>query len=168
MIDQPRYKFAEKWAEKLLKKYPYGSPPVDVWVIACGEGLEVELRYDWPATLKLHGVVQGTVIGINGKEARVRQRFTLAHELGHICPGHHRERGYVPTIDSPESEVNPYPQHLEREASSFANALLVPKALLVKALLQHRTIPPLSSVFEVSHQVMTIALNRTGLMSRLA
>jgi len=162
-----RYAYAEKMAEKLLRKYPHSKPPIDVHAVAKGERLDIEVRHDWPQGLKLHGLVQGRVIGVNGHEPWVRQRFTVAHEVGHFALGHRSDRRDVPTLDQPDVDDSPYPAHLEQEANWFANALLVPKVLLAASLLEHRTLPPLAAAFAVSQQVLTIALDRTKLLARL-
>jgi Zn-dependent peptidase ImmA (M78 family) len=61
---------------------------------------------------------------VNGRHATPRQRFTLAHELGHLrC--RHDGAVHVETIVTLDGKVtNPY----EIQANAFAGELLVPKA----------------------------------------
>jgi Zn-dependent peptidase ImmA (M78 family) len=58
---------------------------------------------------------------VNSDKPRVRRRFTIAHELGHLFMGH-LEGGQV-AIDESLNERAPQ----EREANAFAAGLLMPK-----------------------------------------
>lgn len=81
-----------------------------------------------------------------------RQRFTIAHELGHCC---------LSNIDPVEGHIQ---FRLEKDtapdeiaANTFAGALLVPEKQLsrIVQLLPSVDIPFLSDIFKVSEQVMT-------------
>lgn len=65
------------------------------------------------------------IVIVNADSARTRQKFTLAHELGHIIIPWHLGT-FIDEID--ESAVHPYNQYweLEREANKFASELLMP------------------------------------------
>lgn len=60
----------------------------------------------------------------NDSEGRKRNRFTIAHELGHILLGHEMKDGYYARSTSP---VKP---EMETEADSFAVRLLAPACVL--------------------------------------
>ncbi|WP_225768501.1 ImmA/IrrE family metallo-endopeptidase [Inquilinus sp. Marseille-Q2685] len=73
---------------EIIKRHQ-NSAPVDVFAIAKDLGLSVYLFDDWPDDLS--GVIAkdsespgGYLIGVNGKHARTRQRFTVAHEIAHF------------------------------------------------------------------------------------
>src|SRR6185312_712682 len=69
------------------------------------------------------------LIGINSSEASVRQRFTIAHELGHFVL-HPQKDAFVDfRKERGAGEVRP-PR--ERHADMFAAALLMPRKLLLK------------------------------------
>lgn len=55
-----------------------------------------------------------------------RQRFTIAHELGHILAADHQELHLDPDIQAKEQRVEP----TEMRANAFAAALLMPEAEL--------------------------------------
>ncbi|WP_354699015.1 ImmA/IrrE family metallo-endopeptidase [Paraconexibacter sp. AEG42_29] len=63
---------------------------------------------------------------VNGTEPRVRQRFTLAHELGHHWCGH--DGGMV--IDTIETVAGKTTTPYENEANAFAAEFLIPKVAL--------------------------------------
>jgi Zn-dependent peptidase ImmA (M78 family) len=69
------------------------------------------------------------LIGVNSSEAPVRQRFTIAHEIGHFIL-HPRQDAFVDfRKGTGKGEVKP-PR--ERHADMFAAALLMPRKTLVK------------------------------------
>jgi Zn-dependent peptidase ImmA (M78 family) len=69
------------------------------------------------------------LIGVNSSEAPVRQRFTIAHEIGHYIL-HPRKDAFVDfRKDRAATELKP-PR--ERQADMFAAALLMPRSQLLK------------------------------------
>lgn len=64
------------------------------------------------------------IIYFNDKNSRLRNRFTLAHEMGHIFLDHHFEYG-TPVLDGGELDGSLY-KRLENEANCFARNLLCP------------------------------------------
>lgn len=134
-----------------------GEPPVDIVAIARSLGLRV-VRHSgvnfWGAIYKEEGRY---VIGVNAHHHRVRQRFSVAHELAHFLK--HREligeglfeealyRGVVIGIE------------MEREANRLAGDFLIPKAMLEAAMDAGTTEPAqLAALFDVSGQAMAIQL----------
>jgi len=119
--------------------------------------------------LDVSGVVSidGTapIIRVNSDEPSLRQRFTIAHVLGHVSLGHL-------TMKSPEfrdpahnytmSNYDPK----ERDANRFAVALLMPEDA-VKAVIMRMTEPDikaLAEVFKVSKVAMSIRLKSLGVI----
>jgi Zn-dependent peptidase ImmA (M78 family) len=173
---------AEREAQRVLQRLGVVEPPIPVERIA--EFLGAELSYR-----PLEGDVSGllyrdgdrAVIGVNALVARTRQRFTIAHEIGHFLlhKGHEvivdklvhvnlRSNATVP-IASPEEE---------REANWFAAELLMP-ASLVRRLAREQVgrqvlvsapdlVSTLASRFAVSPQAMEYRLVNLGLLGRLA
>ena len=96
------------------------------------------------------------VIGVNQAHHPLRQRFTIAHELGHFLLGHglgeeHQEE----TVD----DVFDKPRPIEREANRFASALLMPEAWVKKHVKKDgMEIEQLAKAFGVSKQAATIRL----------
>jgi len=83
------------------------------------------------------------VLWVNGAQAPVRQRFTLAHELGHLRCGH-ATRVPVDTVETLAGRTAASP---EIQANAFAAELLAPAAG-VRALVTHE--PDLEDVVAVA------------------
>jgi hypothetical protein len=167
-MEKARHPFATKLAEKILKQHGIASWPVDPFAIAVTAGLSIQYVTTWPPTLS--GLLQGRAVGIRSQDARVRQRFTMAHELGHHFLAHAMMMEAPPTIDEPPAtEASLYAQHHEQEANTFAGALLMPSALLQRAVREPSLRAPklLAGAFEVSEAAMVIALQKTGLIKVL-
>ena len=107
------------------------------------------------------------VLWVNGTQAAVRQRFTLAHELGHVRCGHDH---HIP-VDTYETIGGRSTDSREVQANAFAAELLAP-ADGVRAALDGE--PSLEDVVAVAAAfgISTIAalyrLNTLGLTGRYA
>lgn len=115
-------------------------------------------------------------IGYNKNEHRVRNRFTIAHELGHYILGHYLEQNDV-FIDKSFSVLlrsnqpgEPNTIKLEREANEFAACLLMPEKLLRIQLLNidldytDDTVKLLAKKFDVSTTAMSFRLSNLQLL----
>ncbi|SDU46173.1 ImmA/IrrE family metallo-endopeptidase [Stappia sp. ES.058] len=147
--------------------------PVDVK--AAAEAIGVRVFYDeLPAGMS--GKIQRDENGkyyivANINEPDERQRFTIAHELGHYI--YHRSLIGDGVSDSPayraldESvyETTPLERFHETQANRFAANLLMPRALLRKAEAEHPDADPrrLAAFFGVSEDAMRI---RQGLPTK--
>jgi Zn-dependent peptidase ImmA (M78 family) len=106
------------------------------------------------------------VLWVNGTHAPVRQRFTLAHELGHLRCGHD---GTIP-VETFTTLGGKATDSREVQANAFAAELLAPAAG-VRAMVDGRE-PGLDDVVRIAaaHGVSTIAalyrLNSLGLTGR--
>jgi Zn-dependent peptidase ImmA (M78 family) len=67
-----------------------------------------------------------SLLFVNGRDASTRQRFTLAHELGHVRIGHDAA---LP-VESWETLSGGTTNRYEAEANAFAGQLLVPREAL--------------------------------------
>ena len=109
-----------------------------------------------------HG--DAAVLWVNGTQFRPRQRFTLAHELGHAWCGHD---GTL-EVDTVETLSGRTSNPLEIQANAFAGEFLVPKAGVQEALAGRR--PTLEEVvvlgahYGVSALVVLIRLIGAGLV----
>lgn len=92
-------------------------------------------------------------IAINGDDAPTRQRFTLAHEFGHIVGhGHH------------DTNLRGDRRLMEAVCDHFAGCLLIPRPWLKREWTSGRQdVDDLASYFGVSRQAMIVRLNATGL-----
>lgn len=102
----------------------------------------------------------GWVIAINGREAPVRQRFSSAHELGHIV--------LMPTPRKIEYCSDDKSSWVEKACDLFAGYILMPEEF-IKVFYQMDSMPYLEDVakaFHVSRQVAEIQLRLLGLPFR--
>lgn len=110
------------------------------------------------------------LIGINNSEAPVRQRFSIAHELGHFFL-HPKNDTFV----DHRKELNKYDtkSFKEVEADHFAAALLMPKKFLEEDVnklgckfISEKEIKILSHKYEVSDEAMTYRLINLHLFAK--
>lgn len=151
-------------AQQLLAKASVASVPIPVEELAHRLGVRVSR---WRFDDSLSGLVidldEGPVIGVNETHVQVRQRFTLAHELGHLLLGH-GESFYVDLQARPEDGDPPgYHGAFEREANDFAANLLMPAADVRTAYHSDRSPEALARTFEVSDLAMRYRLANLGL-----
>ena len=124
-------KTAEMRARELMSKH-WAGYPVDPWLIADREGLEV--RYSSTLPDDVAGVIarespeSPIIVMINRNDSLRRPRFTLAHELGHYTKlkdeGRINNRlGFVEHRDELSSQGT---DPIEIDANKFAAELLMP------------------------------------------
>ena len=165
-------------AERLLTECGELSFPIRIERIAKALKLDV-LQMDLEPDIAGMLISDGTSsrICVRKADARVRRRFTIAHEVGHFYLGHkfsgdqqvHVDRGHVIRFRSPKSSTGE--DLMEVEANQFAASLLMPEGLLreqVKARggapVSDTTVSSLAHDFDVSEQSMTIRLTVLGLL----
>lgn len=87
-----------------------------------------------------------------------RQRFTIAHELGHILLGH------VGRYQLVNREPSPSDNPIESEANVFASRLLAPACVLWA--LNARTPEQIAALCRISHQAASFRAERMELLYR--
>lgn len=150
--------------ELLLESGQYYQVPVDVEAVlslceikhvdSTFEQLEVRPEYADKGEILGLVLLDGDDVGVFYKatDSEHRQRFTMAHELGHCClHGDSLRNGYV------EYRTNfTIGEQKEIEASTFAGALLIPEHSLRNVI--NRLLKPslngLARIFNVSIPVM--------------
>ena len=97
---------------------------------------------------------KNAVIYYSNKDSSNRQRFTIAHELGHICKHLVPDSSDYPYIDWRIEEESS--NHKEMEANIFAGELLIPLPKLKEIYLSMtlQTSPELAKIFGTSVNVM--------------
>lgn len=167
-----RKKLIQMKVEELLKKSEITTLPIPVEKIARTLGLEV--KYE-PLEGDLSGCIvrQGgkAIIGINSQQHENRQRFTLAHEIGHYLL-HQEDDMFVDhafKMNRKGSSTNGACSFVESEANCFAAELLMPTHFLQKDLQQGEIdvagdslIYRLSTRYKVSTQALTLRLVALG------
>lgn len=147
-------KYIEELATQAIDHVDFKDLPVPIEQIAESFHLEV---VPFPFHDKLSGLLKKDdgVIGVNESHHPLRQRFTIAHELGHFLLGHGMGEDNRDAID--EAFDSPRPQ--EREANYFASCLLMPEEWVKKEVKKNGLdIEKLSKSFNVSKQAITIRL----------
>jgi Zn-dependent peptidase ImmA (M78 family) len=157
--------------EMLLKEHGLTSIPIDVDQVASILGAEIrsdKLQDDLSGfAYQKHGT---RLIGVNSEEPYFRQRFTIAHELGHLFLHKQKSVNYDQGImlmrDSHSREGTDVK---EIEANRFAAELLMPEEQIRKDLSSRgridlmtddsrEIIGELADRYEVSFQAMAIRL----------
>jgi len=162
----------ETTAQQLLDEHGLSELPVPVEMIAEQSGAAVRYRtFDGDVSGLLLRTEDGIIIGVNSTHPKTRQRFTIAHELGHLLL-HKEELLHVDesaSIRFRDEESSLATKADEIEANQFASELLMPAHLVWKEidalpddLDPEDAIPVLAERFEVSEQAMTLRLNRLG------
>jgi Zn-dependent peptidase ImmA (M78 family) len=128
-------------ARRLLEKYHVTSAPVPVERIAKAEGAVVQYA---PLDDELSGMAyirdDRAIIGVNAIHHPNRQRFTVAHEIGHLVlhRSHISEQVHVDKVSAFALNRDPKAatgtDALEIEANAFAAELLMPEKILREAL----------------------------------
>lgn len=159
---EPNYSFARNMARKVLKNYKLSEVPTNLTVIFQG----LDLKY---IELNDADEIDGAILEIEGKPAIAvlnrarplqRQRFTLAHELGHIFL-EHTKRDIYDSEEIRESDLQSWGKTKppkELEADTFAAELLVPYEHLKKYAADMNNVDKLAGIFLVSKQAMTVAI----------
>jgi Zn-dependent peptidase ImmA (M78 family) len=161
---------AREAARALLDQHAVKAAPVPVERIAKSLGVRVEYA---PLEGELSGLAHVRdgvpIVGINMLHAPNRQRFTLAHELGHVQLHRpeleravHVDRGSLRRDALAAAGTDP----TEIEANTFAAELLMPRALLL-ILLDGRSVDleddvivaSLAKRFRVSEAAMRFRLD---------
>lgn len=140
---------AREKAREVLREHGIGQPPVVVHSMARKCGFDIRESH----TLgKLSARLVGKVIEVNAEDSAVRQRFSVAHELGHHFLGTRHGDGPL----------------AEQEANAFAGELLVPGHMLRSAMEQTTDTRELAKLFKVSREVLEIAAKQHKLFDRLS
>ena len=103
----------------------------------------------------------GAVIWVNGEHAQTRQRFTLAHELGHHLLRHADTFRLDLGGDLAPNATGGHPNYdwrAERSANEFAASLLMPASMVRRAAATVTDVVALASQFKVSPAAMGFRL----------
>jgi Zn-dependent peptidase ImmA (M78 family)/DNA-binding XRE family transcriptional regulator len=154
-------------AQELTALAVVERPPIDVEGLARGCGVRV-LGYDFGDDAPVSGFLieleSGPVIGFNKSQfSHGRQRFTIAHELGHYLLRHHDNFHIDVASAVAHGEAPNYDWRDERAANEFAAELLMPAPLVLGAAQRVKSVRDLARLFEVSQEAMGFRLINLGL-----
>ena len=168
-----RWKRIRTTARSLVERFEINTPPIPIRTLARGCGARiVQIPGD-------NGDIDGflyrkgseSVIGVNRDQAPVRQRFTIAHELGHLLLHEYRQvrvdRGFRVRLRNGVSKKGI--DRDEMEANRFAAELLMPIELLRADLelnefdlADDAQLRAIAKRYGVSTQSLAIRLNGLG------
>jgi len=152
-------------ARDVLTAHWDGSVPVRPIALAASLGVRVFKRADMDESGYVYLDDDGLPrIVFNADEAEVRQRFTIAHELGHYALGH-LTSGKRLWRDTRESFSATSYSPAEAAANRFAARLLMPEDAIKVALKEGtRTVAGLAELFKVSQVAMKYRLKNLGML----
>ncbi len=169
-----------QYGDELLTLLKYKTPPFDPFQIANDLGIEIN-PYVTLESLSRSGSISmddsgKVVIWVNPFDARVRKRFTAAHEIGHYINGDLKEynniEDYPSTLYRTDGNSNPQ----EIAANKFAAQLLMPKAQIYDygnkiiaeseggSIVADAFINKMAKIFDVSRATMTYRLKGFGIV----
>lgn len=143
--------------------------PVDPFAIAAKMGIEVART---PLSSDLAGFIlkepgENAKIVVNAADAPVRQRFTVAHEIGHyahnkLSDNANESLGFVDYRNELTSRgVNPD----EIWANAFAAELIMPAAVLKKWWAEGKALETIRNKFDVSKAALAYRMANLGLVA---
>jgi Zn-dependent peptidase ImmA (M78 family) len=165
-------------AQELLKNVGINNPPIRVDRIAAK--LNAQLSFEpFEGKDDISGILyrddERTVIGINSTHSGARQRFTIAHEIGHLVL--HKGDLFVDQavrLNFRDKRSSLAEDQQEIEANQFAAELLMPKDMIKrevekctvkKVTTEAQLVTELARVFEVSEQAMGYRMFNLGITS---
>lgn len=162
----PRTRHPQATPDELITELLITQPPVDVHAVAAACGIPVLY---WPSDNEsLSGLAvdtpRGPVIAVHEGHHLHRQRFTIAHELGHIVMGH--LDAFHLDLNVPSSQAGDPPYYNwshERAANDFAANLLMPVSFVRSELRGINDVHLLAERFNVSEMAMAFRLTNLGL-----
>lgn len=167
-----RRKHIRDLATELLQTSKTNRPPVPVEQIARSKGVTIrkaEVEQKVSGFLYRNAARGKAVIGVNSAQHPNRQRFTIAHELGHLLL-HAGDDVHVDAVKLRDDESAKGTDLEEIESNLFAAELLMPIQFLKRDLdrfgmlhlLDEEKVARLAGVYKVSTQAMAVRLSHLG------
>lgn len=163
-------KVIEELTSDILLNNDMYKVPVDVIKIANANDIKV---YEGDLDKKTSGAIRYKKeedkfeILVNKNDVKTRQRFTIAHELGHYFLHQDylkSEEIHIDTMYRAVEKANEEEKERERQVDYFAGALLMNRTLLEKLYKENNSIQDLADIFNVSVSAMTVRLDILGLL----
>ena len=161
--NKPRIGSARNVARQLLKDAKISQAPIMIRDVVNHIKKTSDLSvYPWAFGDNTDGIQvthgESATIGYNQDQHRHRQRFTVAHEIGHFMMGHTNGNSF--DLDSKKPE--------EIEANQFAAELLIPLSLLNKELKNgNKDVENIAKIFDVSKESIWWKLRECNLINKL-
>lgn len=165
---RPRYSLISREVNDLLARAKIETPPVPVEDVAKLVGARIKYNN---FQNEISGLLlrrnNAVVIGVASEQSLARQRFTIAHEIGHLLL-HNGEELHVDAdfrVNLRSSASSRADDVIEIEANTFAATLLMPAEFIKKDIARMQIdaedseqIDQLAAKYGVSAQAMTFRL----------
>jgi predicted transcriptional regulator len=153
----------ERQATRLLKLSETFGPPVPVEAIATSlPRVVVKLVEGLPSSGRAQWNGSAWVLLLDSREAKVRQRYSLAHKLAHVI-WHPLAAECLP--DTKRSRAS---DRLEAACEYFGALVLMPRVWMKRAYFDEgiQDVPSLARLFGVSWLAMRVRLEQLGFVER--
>jgi Zn-dependent peptidase ImmA (M78 family) len=159
-------------ARKIIANYKLTTPPVHIEKLAEAHGARIARhRFEGPESGFALRDGNRWIIGVNIQTSRRRQRFTIAHELGHLL----LHKGRPLTVDQAvlrvdmRNDVSSMATDIQEiQANTFAATLLMPEEMVLEfatalvrkdsTITRDDLITKLARLFDVSAEAMSYRL----------
>lgn len=166
----------EDHANSLLRSLGITEPPIPVDELADSVGaLIVRNNFDGSESGFTLRDGERIIIGINTRTSRKRQRFSIAHEIGHVVlhPLTTLIVDHSVRMDWRDGVSSLGTNKQEIEANAFAAALLMPQDMIINRVKGYTSqvssreglISDLARVFDVSTEAMGFRLINLGILA---
>lgn len=131
-------------ADEILRAFRIVRPAVDVEGIVTALGVElIHDRNMGPVVGAVRGTADGAEMRVNTAFPVEMQRWTIAHELGHLMK-HRLGESYLSVLGKLDAA-----DRIEREADAFASELLMPRYFVVGYARSGVTVDALADLMKV-------------------
>jgi Zn-dependent peptidase ImmA (M78 family) len=169
----------EDHANSLLQRFGIAEPPIPVDELAERVGaLIVRNNFDGSESGFTLRDGERIIIGINTHTSRKRQRFSIAHEIGHVVlhPLNALIVDHSVRMDWRDGVSSLGTNKQEIEANAFAAALLMPQEMIINRVKEYASqissrdalTSDLARVFDVSTEAMGFRLINLGILAPLS
>jgi Zn-dependent peptidase ImmA (M78 family) len=166
-------------ARQIIREHRIVTPPVPVEQLAEAHGAQIARhRFEGPESGFALRDGNCWIIGVNIQTSRRRQRFTIAHELGHLL----LHEGRPLTVDQAvlrvdmRNDVSSMATDIQEiQANTFAAALLMPEEIVLNSatalvredsrIMRSGLIAKLARSFDVSAEAMSYRLINLGILT---
>lgn len=161
--NKPRIGVARNVARKLLAEADIKNPPVLIRDIINHIKKQRDLSvYPWAFGNDTDGIQitegEKATIGYNQSQHPHRQRFTVAHEIGHLLLGH-TGKNFILDLNSKKPE--------EIEANQFAAELLMPLEMIKNDLKNKKNAKDIAGKYNVSEEAVWWRLYDCKLITKI-
>lgn len=161
-------------ANELIDEFKLSNFPIDIEQIATMKNVIVsfELFQEELSGILVKKANKTPVIGVNRSHSKTRQRFTIAHEIGHLLMNHSGELFVDQSVMRRDNRSAEGTDQQEIEANQFAAEILMPEQMVIEVFRDKKLkkknfvemVDEMASMFKVSPKAMEFRLVNLGLL----